>query len=122
MTAPTFFDPFELSADIVLTETIAREGASGRQNTPLVRHERLSIRGHALHENRHDLGARIALHFGKTPLSTPLRVKGRLVYEKMYRVCRLGVLIFEHGKRHTREVLLNVPEYQNPLQLRSARH
>ena len=29
------------------------------------------------------LGARIALHFGKTPLSTPLRVKGRLVYEKM---------------------------------------
>src|SRR6267378_3966241 len=122
MTAPTFFASSWLSADIFLIETIAREGTSGRRDTPFVRHERLSIRGHALPENRHDLGARIALHFGKTPLSTPLRVKGRLVYEKMYRVCRLGVLIFEHGKRYTREVLLNVPEYQNPLQLRSARH
>src|SRR6202158_4626626 len=64
MTAPTFFAPLWLSADIVLIETIAREGGGGRRDTPFVRHEKPSIRSHALLKTG-VICARSHLHSGK---------------------------------------------------------
>src|SRR5712671_2898399 len=107
MTAPTFFAPLWLSADMVLIETIARECASGRRDTPLARHERPSILGHALPKNPRDLPA-LALHFGKPRTSLAAGCEEGLAMRKCNRFA-VWVLILkiQLGNLH-REVLLHV--------------
>ena len=64
MTAPTFFASRWLSAGMVLIETIAREGAGGRQDTTLGKARKALHSKSYLPQHRRDLGA-IALRFRK---------------------------------------------------------
>src|SRR5258708_35054664 len=94
MTAPTFFASCWLSADIILIETIDRDGACGRRETPFVRHERSSIRSHAFSKTG-VICTRDRIALLQAPLCTPPGGKSRLVHEKMSQVSRLGFLICE---------------------------